>query len=71
MLPIRTSLQELARGLQETLDQESVHAEIKTPACQTLSSWRLAAVGVQTLRVQVQGSWTLSAPSADGITPPS
>jgi hypothetical protein len=60
MLPIRTHLQELASGLQETLEQAPVHAEVKTPAPSALSSWRLAALGVQTLRVLVQGNWTLA-----------
>lgn len=60
MSPIRACLQELPGDLQEALAHQSVLdlPNLSTPAA--LSSWRLAALGGQTLRVLVQGCWTLS-----------
>jgi hypothetical protein len=60
MQPIRQALHPAAEALQEAL----LHPPACTcpPACvpAALSSWRMAALGVHTLRTWVQGRWTLS-----------
>jgi IS4 transposase len=60
MQSIRACLQALPSDLQAALDQEQASSQPQSGSCAVLSSWRLTAVGVQTLRVQVQGCWTLS-----------
>lgn len=60
MQPIRACLQELPCDLQEALAPEPACDLSKSSTPAALSSWQLAAVGVQTLRVLVQGCWTLA-----------
>ena len=60
MQPIRQSLQATATVLQEALVSPTPDARPEEHTCAPLSSWRLAALGVQTLRMLVQGTWTLS-----------
>lgn len=60
MQPIRQALRSLPEDLQEALAHQSALDPRQSSAPAGPSSWRLAAVGMQTLRVLVQGSWTLS-----------
>jgi len=60
MQPVRHVLEPVAQDLSEALTLSPSHQNAPWRAPVALSSWRLAALGGQSVRLWVQGHWTLA-----------